>query len=196
MRRDSPQASRSRHCRAGRPILSPPDPRLLRRRGSGSFQVPGSGPDAAQVSGMQARRTEAETFRRALREDGFWRQMAARPPRATRQSGGGTMHLPRSCCRGTGGPRQTRSLVSGQQPLEGFRRGRPPACRWPGFSQTRTLAADRLLRARSSGLGAAVAPEEVQVIKLEGDSCDDAVRHCEVGDGVECNVAQETPSAL
>ena len=40
MRRDSPQASRSRHCRAGRPILSPPDPRLLRRRGSGSFQVP------------------------------------------------------------------------------------------------------------------------------------------------------------
>ena len=29
------------------------------------------------------------------------------------------------------------------------------------------------------------------MIELEGDSCDDAVRHCEVGDGVECNVAQE-----
>lgn len=58
------------------------------------------------------------------------------------------------------------------------------------------MAADRLLRARSSGLGAAVAPEELQATELEGDSCDDAVRHCELGDGVECNVAQETPSAL
>jgi hypothetical protein len=44
LRRDRPQASRSRHRRAGRPMLGPPDPRLLRRRGSGSFQVPGSGP--------------------------------------------------------------------------------------------------------------------------------------------------------
>jgi hypothetical protein len=43
----------------------PPDPRLLRRRGSGSFQVPGSGPMPRRCPGMQARRTEAETFRAA-----------------------------------------------------------------------------------------------------------------------------------
>jgi hypothetical protein len=33
---------------AHQPVAAP----LLRRRGSGSFQVPGSGPDAAEVSRM------------------------------------------------------------------------------------------------------------------------------------------------
>jgi len=42
-------------------------------------RFPVRGPDAAQVPGMQARRTEAETFRAAPQKDRFWRRMVARP---------------------------------------------------------------------------------------------------------------------
>src|SRR5215510_4908825 len=93
-------------------------------------------------------------------------------------------------------PWNRRSLsnpVAGLGPtaLKGFRRGRPPACRPSGTfansdSRHRPTPESPILRLR-----AAVAPEEVQTTELEGDSCDAAVCHCELGDGVECNVAQE-----
>ena len=65
MRRDSPQALRSRHCRAGRPILSPLIPGCSVAGDQGRSRSPVRGPDAAAVSGMKARRIEAETFRTA-----------------------------------------------------------------------------------------------------------------------------------
>lgn len=54
-----------------------PDPRLLRRRGSGSFPVPGSGLDAAEVSGWKLAAPRQGTFhaapsgRRILAADGY-----------------------------------------------------------------------------------------------------------------------------
>ena len=65
MRRDSPHALRSRDCRAGRPVLGPLIPGCSVAGGRGPSRFPVRGPDAAEVSGMQARRTGAETFRAA-----------------------------------------------------------------------------------------------------------------------------------
>ena len=64
MRGDSPQESRSRHCRAVRPILNPLIPGCSVAGDQDPSRFPFE-PEAAWVSGMQARRTEAETFRAA-----------------------------------------------------------------------------------------------------------------------------------
>jgi hypothetical protein len=98
LRRDSPQASRSRHCRAGRPMLSPSDPRLLRRRGSGS-RFGGPMPRRCPECKLAAPRQRPSAPR--PREDGFWRQMAARPPRATRRAASAPSGSPASW--GSGG---------------------------------------------------------------------------------------------
>jgi hypothetical protein len=86
LRRDRPQASRSRHCRAGRPILSPLIP--------GCSVAGDQGPSRSPIRGPMSRRCpECELAAPRQRpsaprpgEDGFWRQMAARPPRAARRA--------------------------------------------------------------------------------------------------------------
>ena len=49
---DSPQASRSRHCRAGKPILSLLIPGCSVAGDQGPSRFPVRGPDAAEASGM------------------------------------------------------------------------------------------------------------------------------------------------
>ena len=87
MRRDSPQASRSRHCRAGTPILSPLIPGCSVAGDQDPSRSPVRGPDVAEASGMQARRTDAATFRAA--------------PSGKTDSGGGWLRVHSSdpaCC--------------------------------------------------------------------------------------------------
>ena len=103
MRRDRPQASR----RQG--YSEPPDPRLLRRRGSGSFQVADSGPRCrVGVRNVSSPHLGRDLPRCALGEDGCWRRMAARPARATRRVASAASGPPAG--RGSGG-RHVRALT-------------------------------------------------------------------------------------
>jgi hypothetical protein len=70
LRRDRPQASRSRHCRVGSPNMRP--------------LVLGSGPMPRRCLECKLAAPKRGPSVPRPREDGFWRQMAACPPRTIR----------------------------------------------------------------------------------------------------------------
>jgi hypothetical protein len=108
LRRDRPQASRSRNRRADRPILSP---RSLAAPSPGIRILPGCWFGArcrAGVGNVSSPHQGRDLPRRALREDGCWRRMAARPARATRRAASAASGPPAG--RGSGG-RHVRALT-------------------------------------------------------------------------------------
>jgi len=86
LRRDRPQASRSRHCRAGRPILSPliPGCSVAGDQDTSRFPVRDPMPRRCPKCKLAAPRQKLSVPR--PREDRFWRRMAGRPARATRRA--------------------------------------------------------------------------------------------------------------
>jgi hypothetical protein len=86
LRRDSPQALRSRHGRAGRPILSPLIPGCSVAGDQGPSRSPVRGPMPRRCSDCKLAAPRQRPSAPRPREDGFWRRMAARPPRATRRA--------------------------------------------------------------------------------------------------------------
>jgi hypothetical protein len=111
MRRDRPQASRSRHRRVGRPILSllipgcsvagDQDPSRLPVRFGARCRV--------GVWNVSSPHQGRELPCRALREDGCWPRMAARPVRVTRRAASAACGPPAG--RGSGGRYARLSLV-------------------------------------------------------------------------------------
>jgi hypothetical protein len=94
LRRDRPQASRSRHCRAGRPSLSPLIPGCSVAGDQGPSRFPVRGPMLRRCpEGELAAPRQGPSVPRP-REGGFWRQMAARPARATRRAASATSGFP------------------------------------------------------------------------------------------------------
>ena len=79
MRRDRPQASRSRHRWAGRPILSPliPGCSVAGDQDLSRFLIRAR--CRVGVRNVSSPHQGRDLPRRALREDGCWRRMAARP---------------------------------------------------------------------------------------------------------------------
>jgi hypothetical protein len=87
LRRDRPQASRSRHCRAGRPVLSPLIPGCSVAGDQGPSRSPVRGPMPRRCPECKLAAPRERPSAPCPRKDGFWRQMAARPPRAIRRTG-------------------------------------------------------------------------------------------------------------